>query len=38
VYVGHGRLSAGMLVIHPLCLSAEQVEPLSQRLREELSL
>lgn len=36
IYVGHGRLAAGTLVIHPLCLNAESAQILAGRLREEL--
>ncbi len=36
VYVGHGRLGEGRLVIHPLLLDDSQVEVLDRRLREEL--
>lgn len=36
IYVGHGRLAAGTLVIHPLCLNAESAQTLAGRLREEL--
>ena len=37
VYVSHGRLAQGILVINPLCLNAERAEILGRRLREELS-
>lgn len=37
VQVGHGKLSEGKLVIHPLHLNDERTEVLIQRLREELS-
>ncbi len=37
VYVSHGRLAQGILVINPLCLNAERSEILGRRLREELS-
>jgi hypothetical protein len=36
VYVGHGRLAQGVLVVNPLCLPAQRVETLARRLREEL--
>jgi D-glucosaminate-6-phosphate ammonia-lyase len=36
VYVGHGKLSSGKLVINPLCLRDDQWPPLLSRLREEL--
>jgi L-seryl-tRNA(Ser) seleniumtransferase len=37
VYVSHGRLAQGILVIHPLCLNPERAATLGRRLREELS-
>ena len=37
IYVGHGKLPSGLLVIHPACLREEHVEPLARRLVEELS-
>ena len=37
VYVSHGRLAQGIVVIHPLCLNAERAATLGRRLREELS-
>jgi L-seryl-tRNA(Ser) seleniumtransferase len=37
IYVGHGRLAEGKLVIHPLHLDDAKVEVLGRRLREELS-
>jgi L-seryl-tRNA(Ser) seleniumtransferase len=37
VYVSHGRLPEGILVIHPLCLDAGRVEVLARRLHEELT-
>jgi D-glucosaminate-6-phosphate ammonia-lyase len=37
VYVGHGQLSDGVLVIRPTCLRDEQIEPLMRRLVDELS-
>ena len=36
VFVGHGRLAQGVLVVNPLCLTAPRAEALSRRLREEL--
>jgi L-seryl-tRNA(Ser) seleniumtransferase len=36
VYVGHGRLSQGILVVNPLCLNAERAQTLARRLLEEL--
>ena len=36
IYVGHGRLSEGILVINPLCLNGERAQALARRLREEL--
>jgi D-glucosaminate-6-phosphate ammonia-lyase len=37
VYVSHGKLSAGILVINPLCLNDANAVTLAQRLAEELS-
>ena len=37
IYVGHGELAAGKLVIHPLCLTPEQSTIIGRRLAEELS-
>jgi L-seryl-tRNA(Ser) seleniumtransferase len=37
IYVGHGQLAEGMLVIHPLHLDDAKVEILARRLREELA-
>ena len=37
VYVGHGKLSAGILVVNPLCLDDSGAETLAQRLCEVLS-
>jgi L-seryl-tRNA(Ser) seleniumtransferase len=37
IYVGHGRLSQGTLVINPLCLNPDRAAILAQRLREELT-
>lgn len=37
IYLGHGRLAQSKLVIHPLCLSAEQAAIIGRRLREELA-
>ena len=36
VYVGHGRLAQGTLVINPLCMSDDQAPELSRRIGEEL--
>ena len=36
VYVSHGRLAEGILVINPLCLNTERTELLLLRLQEEL--
>jgi len=38
VYVGHGSLDAGKLIIHPLHLNESRTEELLRRLREELAL
>jgi L-seryl-tRNA(Ser) seleniumtransferase len=38
IYVGHGRLAQGVLVINPLCLNPERAATLARRLREELPL
>ena len=37
VYVGHGKLSDAVLVVTPMCISADQWEPLAMRLRDELA-
>jgi L-seryl-tRNA(Ser) seleniumtransferase len=37
VYVGHGQLDEGKLIVHPLCVDAEDVPLLASRLREELT-
>jgi L-seryl-tRNA(Ser) seleniumtransferase len=37
IYVSHGQLSAGKLVVHPLCLDDEATSTLAIRLREELT-
>jgi L-seryl-tRNA(Ser) seleniumtransferase len=37
VYVGHGRLFEGTLVINPFCLREAHVPVLAKRLREEIS-
>lgn len=37
VYVSHGKLDQGQLVIHPLCLTSQQAPILARRLKEELS-
>src|SRR5262249_19009109 len=36
VYVGHGRLSQGRLIVHPLHLGDDTVDRLVRRLRAEL--
>jgi L-seryl-tRNA(Ser) seleniumtransferase len=36
VYVGHGKLSEGTLVVNPLCLNEESTDQLTRRLLEEL--
>jgi L-seryl-tRNA(Ser) seleniumtransferase len=36
IYVGHGRLAEGRLVVHPLHLDDAKAEALARRLREEL--
>jgi len=36
VYVGHARLHAGLLTVNPLCLRADQVSVLAQRLCDVL--
>jgi L-seryl-tRNA(Ser) seleniumtransferase len=36
VYVSHGRLAQGILVINPLCLTTERTAALLVRLKEEL--
>src|SRR5262249_23641813 len=37
IYVSHGRLAQGVLVINPLCLNPERADALARRLREELA-
>lgn len=37
IFVGHGKLSRGILVVHPLCLSDERAASLADRLLEELA-
>jgi L-seryl-tRNA(Ser) seleniumtransferase len=37
IYVGHGKLHNGILVIDPLCLSLQDAELVGQRLHQELS-
>jgi L-seryl-tRNA(Ser) seleniumtransferase len=37
IYVGHGRLYQGRLVIHPMHLDDESTQVLARRLREELT-
>lgn len=36
VYVGHGNLAEGTLVVNPLCLNEESTDKLTRRLFEEL--
>ena len=36
VYVGHGRLAEGKLVVRPICLNQSRAEILAKRLSEEL--
>jgi D-glucosaminate-6-phosphate ammonia-lyase len=36
VYVGHVKLAEGVLVVRPVCLREDQIEPLIRRLVEEL--
>ncbi len=36
VYVGHGRLAFGQLIVNPMCLDRISVEALTRRLAEEL--
>jgi L-seryl-tRNA(Ser) seleniumtransferase len=36
IYVGHGRLAGGILVINPLCLNPDRAAALARRLEEEL--
>jgi D-glucosaminate-6-phosphate ammonia-lyase len=36
VYVGHGKLNDGILVVNPLCLNEESTDQLTGRLLEEL--
>ena len=36
IYVGHGKLDQGKLVVHPLCLTEDDAEQVGLRLREEL--
>lgn len=36
VYVGHAKLAEGILVIRPLCLTADHAETLARRLPEEI--
>ena len=38
IYVGHGKLHEGKLVVHPLCLTAQDAETLGRRLVQELRL
>ena len=36
IYVGHGKLADGVLVVNPLCLDDTQADQLASRLNEEL--
>ncbi|MBI2479383.1 MAG: hypothetical protein HYV60_12350 [Planctomycetia bacterium] len=36
IYVGHGKLSEGKLVINPMCLDRAATDTIAQRLRKEL--
>ena len=38
VYVGHGKLRDGILVVNPLCLDDETAVSLARRLQEELAV
>ena len=38
VYVGHGRLAEGKLIVDPICLDAQRASQLASRLRHELML
>lgn len=37
IYLGHGKLSCGILVINPVCLNTESASILGQRLLEQVS-
>lgn len=37
IYLGHGKLSCGILVVNPVCLNTESASILGQRLLEEMS-
>jgi D-glucosaminate-6-phosphate ammonia-lyase len=37
IYVGHGKLTHGILVVNPLCLNAERAVTLAQALQEQVS-
>lgn len=37
VYVSHGKLAAGVLVVYPLCLNEDRAEALAVRVAEELA-
>jgi L-seryl-tRNA(Ser) seleniumtransferase len=37
VYVGHGRLHEGCLIINPICLDEQTSQALAKRLRDELT-
>ena len=36
IYMGHGRLAEGQLMVHPLCLKPDDADVIATRLREEL--
>ena len=36
IYVSHGKLSQGILVVHPLCMTDAGADSLADRLLEEL--
>jgi D-glucosaminate-6-phosphate ammonia-lyase len=36
VYIGHGKLAEGVLVVNPVCVADSQWDALDRRLREEL--
>ncbi len=37
IYLGHGQLDAGQLVVNPLCLDPGQAQIIARRLQEELA-
>ena len=37
IYLGHGKVSCGILVVNPVCLNTESANILGQRLLEEMS-